>query len=594
MIIACEKCNARFKMDEKLLKPEGSKVRCAKCKQVFTAYPPSFHEESEPSENSNKTDFSELDDLLREGGGESSGANDDLDFSDIDDLFGDKDSGSGTGSKVGDLEDISSEMKLSPDTADSRDDEYEPKVEFDETDEFSKYGTLEFNVSDMYKTLGIEVESKIDDKDLSDLEPVISAEGPGELDLSGIDDMLEVSEEDISDISVPGKTASDKTAGPEMDIDLSDLDDMLVEEEKVPASEDDLKLDMGMDFEDDDDTVNAQTEVFNIEDINNLDLQTSKSGADKFGSESGPGRNANADDDMELLDLGLEPDDSDIDEVPPDLRLEPEEGTDDELNLSEASLDFEDALSEALGEKEEGGLLSDLESEITEGKVKAAEADEEISLDLDLGLEPEAEKPSEEPEELSLDLMDMEEGEEKEPAEASEDFSLDLDLEGGEEPEDIGLDLGLEPEAEKPSEEPEELSLDLMDMEEGEEKEPAEASEDFSLDLDLEGGEEPEDIGLDLGLEPEAEKPSEEPEELSLDLMDMEEGEEKEPAEASEELSLDLDLEGGEEPEDIGLDLGLEPEAEKPSEEPEELSLDLMDMEGGRERTGGGIRRFFP
>ncbi|MEZ4526891.1 MAG: hypothetical protein R2941_13320 [Desulfobacterales bacterium] len=68
-------------------------------------------------------------------------------------------------------------------------------------------------------------------------------------------------------------------------------------------------------------------------------------------------------------------------------------------------------------------------------------------------------------------------------------------MEGGEEPEDIGLDLGLEPEAEKPSEEPEELSLDLMDMEEGEEKEPAEASEDFSLDLDLEGGEEPEDIG---------------------------------------------------------------------------------------------------
>ncbi|MEZ4526889.1 MAG: hypothetical protein R2941_13310 [Desulfobacterales bacterium] len=41
-------------------------------------------------------------------------------------------------------------------------------------------------------------------------------------------------------------------------------------------------------------------------------------------------------------------------------------------------------------------------------------------------------------------------------------------------------------------------------------------------------------------MKPEAEKPSEEPE-LSLDLMDMEEGERKNRRRASEELSLDLD-----------------------------------------------------
>ncbi|MEZ4526890.1 MAG: hypothetical protein R2941_13315 [Desulfobacterales bacterium] len=59
----------------------------------------------------------------------------------------------------------------------------------------------------------------------------------------------------------------------------------------------------------------------------------------------------------------------------------------------------------------------------------------------------------------------------------------------------------------------------------------------------MEGGEEPEDIGLDLGLEPEAEKPSEEPEELSLDLMDMEEGEKNQ--RRHPKISLDLDLRGG-------------------------------------------------
>jgi predicted Zn finger-like uncharacterized protein len=40
MIITCEKCSSKFNLDEKLLKQTGSKVRCSKCKNVFTAYPP--------------------------------------------------------------------------------------------------------------------------------------------------------------------------------------------------------------------------------------------------------------------------------------------------------------------------------------------------------------------------------------------------------------------------------------------------------------------------------------------------------------------------------------------------------------------------
>ena len=39
MILACESCNTRFNLDERLLKPSGSKVRCSRCKHVFVAYP---------------------------------------------------------------------------------------------------------------------------------------------------------------------------------------------------------------------------------------------------------------------------------------------------------------------------------------------------------------------------------------------------------------------------------------------------------------------------------------------------------------------------------------------------------------------------
>ncbi len=39
MIIECEKCRAKFNLDESLLKKTGSKVRCSMCKHVFTAFP---------------------------------------------------------------------------------------------------------------------------------------------------------------------------------------------------------------------------------------------------------------------------------------------------------------------------------------------------------------------------------------------------------------------------------------------------------------------------------------------------------------------------------------------------------------------------
>jgi len=47
MIITCKACNTSFNLDESLLKPGGSKVRCSKCKKVLIAYPPAPPKEAE-------------------------------------------------------------------------------------------------------------------------------------------------------------------------------------------------------------------------------------------------------------------------------------------------------------------------------------------------------------------------------------------------------------------------------------------------------------------------------------------------------------------------------------------------------------------
>ena len=40
MIIQCEECTTRFRLADEKLKPTGTKVRCSKCKHVFTVMPP--------------------------------------------------------------------------------------------------------------------------------------------------------------------------------------------------------------------------------------------------------------------------------------------------------------------------------------------------------------------------------------------------------------------------------------------------------------------------------------------------------------------------------------------------------------------------
>ena len=51
MVIECTSCSRKFKLDERLLKPSGSKVRCTKCGNIFRAFPdPESIGESGPEE----------------------------------------------------------------------------------------------------------------------------------------------------------------------------------------------------------------------------------------------------------------------------------------------------------------------------------------------------------------------------------------------------------------------------------------------------------------------------------------------------------------------------------------------------------------
>ena len=38
MLVQCPECNTKYNLNENQIAPEGSKVRCVRCKNVFTAF----------------------------------------------------------------------------------------------------------------------------------------------------------------------------------------------------------------------------------------------------------------------------------------------------------------------------------------------------------------------------------------------------------------------------------------------------------------------------------------------------------------------------------------------------------------------------
>ncbi len=618
MIITCNKCNAKFSLDEKLIKPKGSKVRCSKCMDVFIVYPPSpvdsptqgdtpsssastspaapfspdtsdqgdlfgsnefWKDELPGSKSPVKEDFMGIGDMLKEEEKQTSqqpaSDSDDFDLSVIDEVFKEggteepdqdilgiedmlKDDKSWGQKEDAELDEIDSDLRLVPEQSLEDDDDYEPKVEFNETDEFAKYGTLEFNVSDMYKTLGIEVDTKVDtEKELSELSPEIG-EDADELDLSGIDEMLEMDEEHLgTGIEKPKSQETEDDIN--MDIDLSDLDSMILEDEKngvddIEPMEGALSDNAGLG----DDEVNAKTEVFNIDDF---DFKPESSEADV---------NAKTEifniEDIENLDFDprekAKSDQSDIMNLEQekmitvtggetDFSLEPEEEkeepkVDDGLGL-DIDLDFdEEVKEEAVSKEDDEEMALDLGLEPEEEK-EEAKVDDGLDLDLDLDFDEEVKEQAvskEDDEEMALDLG-LEPEEEKEEAKVDDDLDLDLDLDlednGHErtEPFDIDQDAGAK-------EEEFELNLDLDEPDMTQEDEIIIDPEDAKITSEPTFSEKSDEFPFNLKVD-KVVGPDEKTEVFDLDLdMDDEEfsdslteGDDKE--EVSFELDLDLE-----------------------------------------------------
>ncbi len=469
----------------------------------------------------------------------------------------------------------------------------------------------------------VEMDDSLDDLDLTgglddlldDDEPEVETEEPEDVELSLADDLdLDISDDAGVEAATESVEAPPVMEQDEDDLDLGGLDDLLEDVEEpvdaAPADEelsldDDLELDLDLSEE-----PAAEADELSLDDDLELDL------ADDAGPEA---------DDLSLEeDLVLDFDDEP--QAEPELAVEPagSEVDRDEFDLSdfESLLGDDEAQPEPVGDQDEDFEITDLDGLLDEADSEEApdveagdlsiDDDLELSLDDELSLEVDDDAPAateEAPAEeddfdlsmLDSDMLDDEVEEEQEvPADDTElslDDDMDLVLDDAPEAQatagdtseaDLGdiedLDFELDAEFEdKPifkgdaAEEDEELVLeeaspddatdeeiDLTDIEKMLEDDTIvpdveEATERVELDLESEGAEIwSDELGDDLGLGSDDE----------IDLGEIEDAIDAADQEGDDDAFGDGD-------DDLDLDLDLEPEAVASPEEPEPLELEL-------------------
>ena len=271
MIITCNACNAQFNLDENLLKPTGSKVRCSKCNEVFTAYPPLPSEETEAPiettpEAEDQPDVTALETEEKETADE-----DTLDFSDMEKLLDDEEATTGEGATEEETKDLELDLDLdiSPEVETEKK-ELEAGVEQPEGDELdlSDLDNLLDAEESVQESVGDEIDEELKLEADSDSDTAAKVppkkdefEELDELDLSDLEEILDL-EEPAEDESVPEdiELELDLEAEPELEespadeedletVDLSEIEKMLeveeTEEKEEPEEKDfDFELEM--------------------------------------------------------------------------------------------------------------------------------------------------------------------------------------------------------------------------------------------------------------------------------------------------------------------------------------------------------------
>ncbi len=381
MIITCEECGVKFNLNETMLKPEGSKVRCSKCKHVFKAYPPPAAEPTgismaaEPDLSDDLT-FSDLERMLEtpapepvpakskatefqleETEMEADTKEEELDLSGLDDMLTSKKEETGDESS----EDLELDLDLESDEADD---------------------------------LALEVDSETGDVDFSELDGILESD-------TGVEDKAkaETDEFDLSLELEPDKAQEESL--PEMDeleLDL-DLDlDLEPKEEAVESAPSELELELDLTLEKAD---KGDEDELSLE----LDLE--------------PAKEKEAQKELEL-ELEL-----DIDEDLSGLTME--DGADKTQETIEKDLLETKSLVDAEKEADELELELDIDESVEEKAAEIDASDEEIDLsELEQTLEMELLAPQDgaddEPENVELELADDQ-----------EDLAVEVDAAGDEE-----------------------------------------------------------------------------------------------------------------------------------------------------------------
>lgn len=273
MIITCKECNANFKLDESLLKPTGSKVRCSKCSEIFVAYPPKISEEVEaPIEMALDAEDQQVTEDLEADKKEMTDP-DELDFSDMDKLIDEEEAPESEDIADEDTEDLELDLDIEPETKRAKED-LEAKVDQEETGEL--------DLSDLENLLDEEeaaISESTADETLEDLDlkivpetdvsmektpPSAEPEDLDELDLSDLEEILDLDDPMTEEESVPDdiELELDMETEPELEkvpeagdaedieeVDLSEIEKMLEVEEETEAKEEPVEKEMELELD---------------------------------------------------------------------------------------------------------------------------------------------------------------------------------------------------------------------------------------------------------------------------------------------------------------------------------------------------------
>ena len=537
MHITCHECDTVFNLDERLLKPGGSKVRCSQCGNIFTAQPPAPMPEPEPllepePETPESAPPSSPSFMTEETADAEAAADQELDGINLAELDAILDSEpavdhtdiqvneeAGAAQGVEDLDDadddadldLDFDMDIEPETVGEAEADAETAEAGDLLDDLDL--DMDFELDD-----GLDLETPAEDvepqavADASAPEEPHHGEEPAEEDLDlALDDFDLDNVEDDREADAPPEPAADDK---EMDLSLDDLDLDLEEGngEKGAAAQDSDELELEELSVDDlelneetgpEDSVDDQA----IEEIDSLDIE-----------------------DLDL-DAVIEDDDRAEDE---ELALAPDEEPEQAPGAAPAAVEDADDLElDSLD-------LDDLDLDGLAGEAEATPAGDEEVVEEELSLEeaPLDEAPAaEEESELHLDEMDLDdEGSgdtlaanfsDEAPAHGGVE-ELDLEGKADEAPSD-DLDLSdlssllEEPVEEAPAEERDDLDLELS-LDDGQTAQEESASDDqeleeleFELDAEVEDKPIAKSAEMEPAIEIEAEKDDEE-----LDLSDIE------------------------------------------------------------------------